>query len=150
MISSLWTQWCYWYVALQKRLGITGKHREVGSLMHRTQSSDKLPLCDYLLAQSRAGVYTCCLLTTAVVVVDVVILSMYQCRVKNYSTGCDHNVSLSSPLLLSCTLSHRGQYPHWPSSLRQIYSLCTQRDHLSAVSSVCYNYLIRYSEIIGV
>ena len=35
---------------------MTGKHREVGSLMHRSShSTDRLQLCDYLLAQSRAG-----------------------------------------------------------------------------------------------
>jgi len=42
--------------ALQKRLGITGRQREVGSLMHRTPCSDnKLQLCEFLLTQSRAG-----------------------------------------------------------------------------------------------
>jgi len=31
-------------------------HREVGSLMHRMQHSDQPHLCDYLLAQSCAGI----------------------------------------------------------------------------------------------
>jgi len=42
-------------VALQKHLGITGMHREVGSLMHRRQHNDPQQLCDYLLAQSCTG-----------------------------------------------------------------------------------------------